>query len=198
MPYPTHLNLLVQHFKKLPGIGQKTAERFAFRVIDWPEKEVKAFSQALLGIETELHTCGICGALAEQNRCFYCDQPSRLNNQLCIVAYAKDIFAIEETHAYRGLYHVLGSLISPMQSSDDDSFNISELLKRIDEGSFEEIILALDSTIEGDATTLFIKQKLEGYNLNVSRLAFGIPVGSSLDYIDGSTLSRALSGRRGF
>lgn len=196
MSYPSHLNLLVQHFKKLPGVGQKTAERFAFKVIDWPISQIESFSKALLNIKTHLLHCDTCGALSEKNKCFYCDSPQRSNQQICIVASAKDIFSIEETSAYKGLYHVLGGLLSPMLA--EDALNIEPLLQRLEDSPIEEVILALDSTIEGDATTLFLKEKLESLNVNVSRLAFGIPVGSSLDYIDGSTLSRAFSGRRGF
>lgn len=198
MHYPSHLLRLIEQFKKLPGVGQKSAERFAFKVLDWPKEQAKAFSQSLLEIETHIHYCKRCGALAEKERCSFCDHASRLQSQLCIVAYPRDILTLEETHSFRGLYHVLGGLLSPMHHRDVSQFDLQALQERFEKNSFEEIILALDSTIEGDATTLFLKKELAPKNIPISRLAFGMPLGSSLDYIDGGTLSRALSGRRGF
>ncbi len=198
MQYPPHLSCLIENFKKLPGVGQKSAERFAFKVIEWPPAQIEAFSESLFKIKTHIHYCKTCGALAEKEHCFYCNDPARLKSQLCVVAYAKDIFALEETHSYKGVYHVLGGLLSPMHHRDENTLNIASLKHKIDELPLEEIIIAIDSTIEGDATTLFLKKELDFKKVKISRLAFGIPVGSSLDYIDGSTLSRALSGRRGF
>ncbi|MCH9634619.1 MAG: Recombination protein RecR [Chlamydiae bacterium] len=198
MHFPPHLSLIIENFKKLPGIGQKSAERFAFKVLEWPTSQIEAFSQTLLEIQSQIHYCSSCGAIAEKNNCLYCNSPQRSKKMLCIVAHAKDIFTLEETHCYKGLYHVLGGLLSPMHHRDETTLNIEPLKHKIEELSFEEIIFALDSTIEGDATTLFLKKELNLKNITISRLAFGIPVGSSLEYIDGNTLSRALSGRLGF
>jgi recombination protein RecR len=198
MHYPSHLSKLIELFKKFPGVGQKSAERFAFKMLEWPKEQTQAFARSLLEIDTLIHFCETCGALSEKERCFFCDNPRRIQTQLCVVAYPRDILTLEETHCYHGLYHVLGGFISPMHHRDASQLNISSLKEKINQSSFEEIILALDSTIEGDATTLFLKKELSNSSISFSRLAFGIPLGSSLDYIDGGTLSKALSGRRGF
>lgn len=196
MRYPAHLSVLIEHFKKLPGVGQKSAERFAFKVLEWPQKHLASFAEALQKIPEKLQTCSTCGALKEINRCLYCDNPSRDSTQLCVIAQPRDIFFIEETKSYFGQYHVLGQLLSPLSNQPEDWIN--PLKERMALGSFKELILALDSTVEGDATTLFLRNELPLKEIKVSRLAFGIPVGSSLDYIDGNTLSKAFMGRSGF
>ena len=198
MSYPRPLTLLIEQLKKLPGVGQKSAERYAFKMLDWSDSQLKTFGQTLSNLKENIHYCDRCGALSEKQRCFFCDNPARATDQLCIVASPKDIFVLEETHSFTGLYHVLGGLISPLHHRDSDSLNLKPLQKRIQAHNFKEIIIALDSTVEGDATTLLLKKEMQLSDTKVSRLAFGIPVGSSLDYIDGSTLSRALLGRRGF
>lgn len=198
MRYPNYLNTLIEALKKLPGVGQKSAERFAFKILDWPKNEIEAFAKNFELAANQIQHCSQCGALQNPSGCFFCDDDTRDPSLLCIVAQAKDIFAIEETHAYKGQYHVLGSLLSPMQELDDDLSFIQKLEERLKKSNFQELIIALDSTLAGDATTLYIKKMLPLDSYNVSRLAFGIPVGSSIDYIDGHTLSRAFQGRRGF
>ncbi len=196
MRYPSHLSLLIEHLKKLPSVGQKSAERFAFQVLEWPEQHLKAFAEVLTKIPQELQTCAICGALKDGNQCLFCDNSNRDFSLLCVVSQPRDIFFIEETQSYKGLYHVLGGLLSPLLNEPNEW--ILSLKERLSRGSFKELILALDSTIEGDATTLFLKNELPLEGLTLSRLAFGMPVGSSLDYIDGNTLSKAFIGRSGF
>lgn len=198
MKYPSHLLQLIDFFKKFPGVGQKSAERFAFSALDWPPTQLEAFGNILKSTPFQIQYCNQCGAMSGKDHCFYCDNPQRSVDQICIVASPKDIFSIEESHFYKGHYHVLGALLSPSSGFNSENLNLQSLIKKMEEGQVEEIIIALDSTVEGDATTLFLKKELSKYPAKISRLAFGIPVGSSLDYIDGSTLSRAFAGRQGF
>lgn len=198
MKYPPHLNLLIDFFKKLPGVGQKSAERFAFSALSWPSEQLQLFGNALKETLNQIHYCSKCGAMSKKQGCFYCDDPKRTQDQICIVAYPKDIFALEESHFYTGLYHVLGGLLSPSAGFSTDQINLKPLLKRLQDLEVTEVIVAFDSTVEGDATTLFLKRELPSDRIQISRLAFGMPVGSSLEYIDSSTLSRAFAGRQGF
>lgn len=198
MKYPSHLLQLIDFFKKLPGVGQKSAERFAFSALDWPPAQLEAFGNILKNTPSQIHYCNVCGAMSAKDRCFYCHDSQRSSEQVCIVASPKDIFSIEESHFYKGHYHVLGALLSPTSGFNSGSLNLQGLVTKMEQGQVEEIIIALDSTVEGDATTLFLKKELSKYSAKISRLAFGIPVGSSLDYIDGSTLSKAFAGRQGF
>lgn len=196
--YPLHLNSIIDFFKMLPGVGQRSAERYAFQILDWPQKNLQNFGEALKKIPSEIHFCNKCHAMAQKNCCFYCDDSKRSKEQMCIVATPKDIFSIEDSLTYNGQYHVLGGLLSPMSGFNSENLNIDSLRSRLNELKECEVILAFDSTVEGDATTLFLKREFSSDKIKVSRLAFGIPVGSSLDYIDSSTLSRAFSGRQGF
>ncbi len=196
--YPTHLTSIIDFFKMLPGVGQRSAERYAFHILDWPKENLENFSEVLKNIPQEIRFCSKCHAMTPKDSCFYCDDPKRAQNQMCVVATAKDIFSVEDSLTYTGQYHVLGGLLSPASGFNSERLNIQTLLTRLKELHTSEVILVFDSTVEGDATTLFLKKELSTYQLKVSRLAFGIPVGSSLDYIDSSTLSRAFSGRQGF
>ncbi len=189
--YPEHLLELINLFKKFPGIGAKSAERFAFEVIEWPEEKLIAMSEVLRDSKKKLIRCSDCGALIEQE-CSFC---TRDENQLCIVASAKDIFLMEQTRSYQGPYHVLGALLSPIHGMIPSTGVIEKLKTRVQERNINEVIIALDSTLEGDATALYLKKELAPFGIKTSRLAFGIPMGSSLDYIDEGTLSRAFEGR---
>lgn len=189
--YPDHLIELINLFKKFPGIGAKSAERFAFEVIDWPEEKLIEMSETLRNSNKNLNRCNNCGALIE-NECPFC---LRQANTLCVVASARDVFLIEQTRTYLGLYHVLGALLSPIRGMIPSTNVIEKLKNRVQSLQIEEVIIALDSTLEGDATALYLKKELAPLSINTSRLAFGIPMGSSLDYIDGGTLSRAFEGR---
>ncbi len=196
--YPTELVPLIAELKKLPGIGTKTAERFAFELLGWPKEELLFLGEILLGIKDKIPPCIICGCLTNLGCCPFCDQSTRDPTQLCVIASARDAFAIEETRTYKGLYHVVEHLLSPLDGRHASQLNIEKIQKRIHQNKVGEIILAFDSTLEGDTTALYIKSQLQPEALSISRLAFGLPMGSSLEYIDGSTLSRALKGRQTF
>jgi recombination protein RecR len=191
--YPAPLETLISHFQKLPGVGRKTAERFAFKILTWKEADLKAFSTHLGGITEKLAHCPSCGALISKE-CPFCTSSFRDRSRLCIVATPKDIFAIEKTHQYQGLYHVLGALLSPIDGIHPEELRLYKLKERLTKEPIQEVIIALDSTLEGDTTSLFLKEELK--HLTLTRLAFGMPMGSSIDYVDESTLSQAFSGRQ--
>lgn len=198
MNYPSHLLKLIDTLRKLPGVGMKSAERFAFEMIDWPPEKLTAMAEIIRQTPDHLKHCHECGALAEEPLCPLCKPGSPRQNILSIVAMPRDVFAIEATHEYKGLYHVLGALLSPLDRVGPDQLNLGRLKERIARRQIREVIIALDSTLEGDATALYVKQELEPMQLSVTRLAFGLPMGSSLDYVDGGTLARALSARARF
>lgn len=194
--YPQPLLRLISLLKKFPGVGQRTAERFAFALLDWKETDLSTLSALLGTLKQEITSCPECGALTAEAHCPFCDLAKRDRSKLCIVASAKEIYAIEETRSYRGLYHVLGHLLSPLEGRFAHGLNLDKLKKRIKSLEVSEVIIAIDSTIEGDATSLFLKEELDKEGIFSSRLAFGLPMGSSLDYVDGGTLARAFAGRR--
>jgi recombination protein RecR len=196
--YPSDLLTLIAYLKKLPGIGTKTAERFAFQLLTWPQGQLQNFSEHLATIKEKIKSCPECGCLTDSLTCSFCDKERRDCTSLCIIASAKDVYAFEETRTFRGLYHVIGGLLSPLDDRSIECLQLPQLKKRLENLPIKEVILALDSTLEGDATALYLKEHLSTLGLSVSRLAFGLPMGSSLDYIDGSTLARALSGRQNF
>ncbi len=199
--FPDEILDLMNHFKKLAGVGQKTAERFAFSLLDWREAELQSMAKALRELKQKLRYCKDCGAMTssqkEEPLCSICEDPRRDRSLICVVAYPRDVYQVEETREYKGLYHVLGGLLSPILACNEEDLNISQLRRRL-ESRPSEVIIALDSTLEGDTTALFLKQELAKENHNVSRLAFGIPMGSSLDYVDGGTLARSLLARSSF
>lgn len=195
---PNQLLTLMAYFKKLPGVGAKTAERFAFQILSWPPDQLKAFAAELAELKEKITTCATCGCLKDQGPCPFCDPTRRDDQLLCLVSSPKDVYALEETRAYKGLYHVLGGLLSPLQGRGVEAIDFPKLLKRLQELKPAEVIIALDSTIEGDATSLYLKQELEKWGIKTSRLAFGLPMGSSLDFVDYGTLERALKGRISF
>lgn len=195
MSYPYCLLKLIEVFKKLPGVGTKSAERFAFHMLKWEEKERSEISSAILNIK-KLEQCPDCGCLMEKDPCFFCDMDRRDSRSICVIAFPKDVFSIEGTKEFQGMYHVLGGVLSPLEGRYPDHLRIDRLKERLSRLQTEEVIIALDSTLEGDATALFLKKELESSSIRVSRLAFGLPMGSSLEYVDGGTLARALSGRQ--
>lgn len=196
MKYPQDLLSLIAYLKKLPGVGSKTAERFAFHLINWPEEQSGALANLLKTIKENIHYCQECGCIMEKAECSFCFKPQRDQDTLCITSSLKDVFAIEETGIFRGLYHILGGLLSPIQGSSLEQLNLPKLEKRVAALSIKEVIIALDSTLEGDATALYLKEQLARWGVRASRLAFGLPMGSSLDFVDGGTLTRALMGRQ--
>jgi recombination protein RecR len=195
--YPLHLLKLVDTFRKLPGVGTKTAERFAFELSQWPNDRLQEMAKIIQSTSTELKHCHECGCLSEALSCPFCLSASDAR-YLCIVAMPRDVFAIEATREYQGLYHVLGALLSPLDGIGPERLNIDKLKQRLTNSSIEEVIIALDSTLEGDATALYLKQEFTHLNVRVTRLAFGLPMGSTIDYVDGGTLARALSARARF
>ncbi len=193
--YPLKLQTLSQFLRKLPGIGSKTAERLSFELIKWNENDLNFFSETLSSLKSSLLKCPECNALIDHESCPFCQKESQ---QLCILASPKDLFALEETSSYQGIYFVLDHLLSPLKSCQIEEPVIQKLEKLILKKETKEVIIALDSTLEGDATALFLKNRLKKYPLKISRLAFGLPVGSSLEYVDEGTLTRAFVGRQNF
>jgi recombination protein RecR len=198
MKYPKHLIKVIEVLKRLPGVGNKSAERYAFQLLDWKPQYLEEMAEAIRTIPEKLKHCDECGCLRGDEPCSVCVEPRTQSGVICLVASSKDALAVEETRQYKGLYHVLGGLLSPMEGVGPEKLNLPKLKERIDKLKIQELILGLDSTLEGDATSLYIKRELSHFPIKISRLAFGIPMGSSLDYIDGGTLSRALSGRATF
>jgi recombination protein RecR len=196
--YPPALLHLIEFLKRLPGVGTKTAERYAFQLLSWPKEHLELLGEAARTLKERVHPCPECHCLMEKEACTFCDPSKRELQFLCIISSAKDVYAIEETHMYRGAYHVLGGLLSPLDGRTPDHLDLHLLQERIQKLQVKEVIIALDSTIEGDATSLYLKERLASLGIRVSRLAFGLPMGSPLDYVDGGTLSRALVGRQNF
>lgn len=196
--YPSQILTLIGHLKKLPGVGRKTAERFAFYLLDWKEEDLQKFSKDLSSLKEKVVPCPTCGCLNDAPACYFCTSPSRDRSVLCLVSSPRDVYPIEETHAFKGLYHVIGGLLSPLDGRSIDPLSIEKLAKRITENEVSEVIIAFDSTLEGDATALFIKQELDQIGVKATRLAFGLPMGSSLDFVDYGTLEKAFTGRNIF
>ncbi|MBI3211794.1 MAG: recombination protein RecR [Simkania negevensis] len=198
MKYPRDLNTLIAHLRRLPSVGKKTAERFAFKLLSWEEKELYALGTLLSTIKQKIELCSSCGCLTENMRCDFCNTSKRNSSLLCIIASPRDVYAIEETGNFDGLYYVLASLLSPLEGKTLDKLKLAHLKERIQKWGVEEMIIALDSTLEGDATALYLKEQFQGEGIRVSRLAHGLPLGSSLDFVDGGTLAQALLGRQKF
>ncbi len=198
MKYPTPLQQLIASLKLLPGVGSKTAERFAFQLLTWPDHALADFASTLAELKTKIHTCPACHCLIEKESCEWCDTTRRDPSLLCIISSPKDAYAIEETHTYKGLYHVLGGLLSPLDGRSAERLDFPKLTHRISRLEIREVIVALDSTLEGDATALYLKEQIGQLGICVSRLALGLPMGSPLEYVDGGTLSRAFTGRQSF
>ena len=199
MKYPRNLLKLIGYLRKFPGVGTRSAERYAFNMLGWKEEQLSDFGKFIAELKDKLICCESCGALFDSGEvCQYCSDTFRNKNMICVVATSRDIFSLEETRDYKGLYHVLGGVLSPLEGKTPDVLRFSELKERVVNNGVGEIIIALDSTLEGDTTALYIKKIFSDSDVAISRLAFGIPMGSSLEYVDGGTLSRALVGRRDF
>ena len=194
--YPELLTTLIEYFKKLPGIGERTAERYALALINLPEDELIDFSSSIKSIKSNLRTCEICGHLTDKPVCDICSDPARNKDLICVVEDYKSIFMFEKTGKYGGTYHVLNGLISPIDGVNPDDLNIGALVKRCKDLKNAEVIIALKPTIEGDTTTLYLKKILANENIKISRLSYGIPMGAEIDYLDVMTLERALYDRK--
>jgi recombination protein RecR len=193
--YPQELLPLIAHLKQLPGVGSKTAERFAFELLSWPQENLASLGSILEHIRAKIPPCTTCGCLTDQGMCKFC-HATRDPFQLCIIASPRDAFSMEATHAYKGRYHVIEHLLSPLDQRHTKTLRLDRIEQRL--AGVQEIILAFDSTLEGDATALYLKSQLQEKVPTISRLAFGLPVGSNLESIDGGTLMRALRGRQMF
>lgn len=190
--YPNSLTKLIESLKMLPGVGQKTAERYALSLLDAADDDVARFAMALRDVKTKITTCAVCHNLSETNRCDICQDMRRDATTICVVASPKEVFSIEKTGMYNGVYHVLGGLISTQKGIMPQNLTIDALVQRSHDA--HEIILALNATVEGEMTALYIAKRLEGV-VNTTRLAFGLPIGGQLDYADDLTLQKAFEGR---
>src|SRR3990167_3909549 len=194
---PKTLKNLVSSFRKLSSVGQKTAERYAFELFEWSTQETEFLAEAVRAVKNKLTRCDACYCIKEAGAsCPFCDPVTRNEEILCIVSHIKDPFLIEESRAFKGLYHVLPNLFSPFEEKDIASENIQRLLGRLEKLPVKEVILALDTTLEGDATALYFQNLLRPRGVKVTRLAYGIPIGSNIHYFDSQTLHQALSGRQ--
>lgn len=196
--YPESLEILIAEFTKLPTIGKKSAERLAMSIIKRDEDEVQRLSKALMDVKTKVHKCKSCGNLTENEICDICLNPKRDKSIITVVEDTSNLIVIEKSGEYRGLYHVIGGLISPMKDISAENINIDSLLSRVDSGEIEEVILAISPTVDGETTSLFLNELLKSKNVKVSRIASGIPMGGNLEYYDSETLTRALEDRREF
>ena len=193
---PAALERLTEQFGKLPGIGPKTAQRLAFHLLSLPEEEANAFAQAVLEAKRCVKTCPVCQNLTDQDLCPICADPRRDHSQICVVAEPRDLAALERAREYRGVYHVLHGVISPLNHVGPDDIRIKPLLARVGAGDVAEVIMATNPDTEGEATAMYISRLLRPMGVKVNRLAYGVPVGSQLEYADEVTLLRALAGRQ--
>ena len=194
---PPALENLVEHFAKLPGVGVKSAQRLAFYVLSLSDEEAAAFAQAITGAKAQIHCCPVCQNLTEgEGPCAICASPKRDVSTICVVADPKDVIAMERSREYNGLYHVLHGVLSPMNHVGPDDLHIRSLVERVAGGGVEEVIMATNPDTEGEATAMYLSRLLRPFQVKVTRLAYGIPVGSHLEYADDATLVRALEGRR--
>ncbi len=194
--FPAALQNLADQFARLPGIGGKTAQRLAFHVLSLPLAEAEEFASAILEAKKEVHTCPCCQNLTDRELCPICSDDSRDESVICVVAEPRDVIAMERSREFRGLYHVLHGVISPMNHVTQDNIRIRELLHRVATGKVREVIMATNPDTEGEATAMYISRLLRPLEVKVTRLAYGVPVGSQLEYADEVTLSRALEGRQ--
>ena len=193
--YPKIFSDLVEDFKSFPGIGEKTAERMVFSLLDFPEEKLEKYGTNILNLKKEIKYCKNCGVLTDSDVCSICSDFSRKKDTVIVVENSKDLFLIEKTGTYRGSYHVLGGLISPLDEIGPEDISIKELVDRIEKEKIKEVILAIKTGIEADTTALYIKKVLEDKNIKISRLASGIPVGADMEYVDSLTLQSALNNR---
>ena len=194
--FPAALGELADQFARLPGIGGKTAQRLAFHVLELPYEEAQAFADAIIAAKQTVHTCGVCQNLTDRAVCPICDDDLRDKGVICVVAEPKDVIAMERSREFNGVYHVLHGVISPLNHVTQDDIKIRELLQRVASGTVREVIMATNPDTEGEATAMYISRLLRPMEVKVTRLAYGIPVGSQLEYADEITLSRALEGRQ--
>ena len=194
--FPAALQELADQFARLPGIGGKTAQRLAFHVLQLPFEDAQSFADAILTAKKEVHSCPVCQNLTDRELCPICDDVSRDHSLICVVAEPKDVIAMERSREFNGVFHVLHGVISPLNRVTQDDIKIRELLLRVGNGNIREVIMATNPDTEGEATAMYISRLLRPMEVKVTRLAYGVPVGSQLEYADEVTLSRALDGRQ--
>lgn len=194
--YPNVIRKLIDNFKDLPGIGDKSAERLAFSLINFGDDKLVEFSDCIIEIKNKIRSCSICGGISENDLCDICENLSRNNKIIFVVEKQKDVFLFEKLGIYKGVYHVLGGLISPMDGVNPEDINIDNLINRVKKDSVQEIILALKPSLEGETTMQYITKLLSNYDVKVSKIATGIPMGMDMEYIDTMTLEMALEQRK--
>jgi recombination protein RecR len=195
--YPPSLVRLIKHLSRLPGVGEKTATRLSLHILRSSQEEAKKLSQSILDVKEQVRLCSTCFGLADTDPCGLCRNPNRDRSLLCIVEQPSDLVALEKSAAFKGLYHVLHGVISPMEGIGPDNLKIKELLSRIAAGEVRELVLATNTSVEGEATASYLSQVLGKYPVTVTRIASGVPMGSDLKYLDEVTLRRALERRQG-
>lgn len=195
MNYPTTIKNLIECYKKLPGIGEKTAERYALATLSLDEDTIKTFSKSLIDTKTKIKRCKNCNNLSEDDACFICKDKNREKSIICVVEEPKNVILFEKLGTYNGLYQILDGLISPLDGIDPEKIKIDQLINRVEQEKIKEIIIAVKPSIEGETTALYIKKLLEGKKIKISKIAHGVPLGAEMDYIDSLTLEMALENR---
>lgn len=195
MIYPKAIATLIEQFQKFPSVGPKSAQRMAFQILKMPLSEVEKFTNSIIEAKKETRTCEICFNISTQSPCEICESNNRNRSIICVVAETKDLIAIEKTNEYKGLYHVLQGLISPMDGIGAEDIRIKELLNRLTNEEVREVILAISPSVEGEATSLYLTKLIKPFGIKISRIAFGLPVGADLEYADEVTLAKAIEGR---
>ncbi len=194
--FPSSLERLIEAFARLPGVGSKSAQRMAFYILSLDVAEAKSFADAIMAAKGEVHRCSICQNLTDSDICPVCSDHRRNHSVICVVSDPKDLIAMERSREYNGVYHVLHGVISPMNHIGPDDIAVKELLARINSGEVSEVIMATNPDTEGEATAMYISRLIKPFGVKVTRIAYGIPVGSNLEFADDATLFRALEGRR--
>lgn len=196
MVYPLPLARLIEGFQKLPGIGPKTATRLAFHTLKMKDEDLKDLGEALLTIKRDLKTCSICHHVTDEDPCPICRDPARDKSTILVVEESKDVIAMEKMKEYRGLYHVLGGVISPLEGIGPDQLTIKSLLERLKDETIKEVIIATNPSIDGEATAVYLSRLIKPSGIRTTRIAYGVPVGGDLEYADEVTLAKAVEGRR--
>ena len=194
--YIEPIERLSEQFRRLPGVGKKSAVRMAFSVLELSEDDAKTFAEAILDAKRSVHLCSVCGNMTDGEICAVCGDDDRDRSVICVVEDSRDVIALERVREYNGLYHVLGGVISPLQGIAPSDLTIDMLLRRVGDGEVKEVIIATNPNVEGETTAMYISKLLSPLGIKTSRLAYGIPVGGDLEYADEVTLNRALEGRR--
>lgn len=194
--YPESIRNLIESFKFLPGIGEKTAERLAFSVLSLEDEQVSLFSDSILSVKEKIHPCSVCNTFTDSEQCMVCSDPTRDKKTLCVVEDTKNVFLFERLGMFHGMYHVLDGLISPLDGINPEDIGLDKLIDRIKREQFKEVIFAFRPSIEGETTSLYIKRVLDGMGVITTRLASGVPMGADMEYVDSLTLERALNDRK--